>query len=243
MSTEYYSGQGRLYIAKYNNGVLGPYRWLGNVPKLELTTEVETLEHQESYTGSRLTDKKIIRGKTVGYSYDLEEITTENLALAYQGLIEQVEAGTATSATSPIDIKLGDLWTFKNQGLTNVVIVDSTSGTAQPLVVDVDYKLNDKFGSVEIIGDLSSLTLPLIATYDHSPATKIKFLKAASGEYALRFEGLNTAEENAPVLVELHKASQEPAKQFGLINDEFATLSIEGEALAVDGDIVTITKI
>lgn len=242
MSTEYYSGQGRLSIARWKNGKVGAFRFLGNVPKLEISTKVDKLEHQESHTGQRLKDKVIIKGKSISYSYDIEEITNENLAMAYQGLVSISEAGTAVTETSPETLTKGDLWALKHQNVSDVAIVDST-GTPQPLAEGVDFSVNKKFGSIEILTDLASLKLPLSVTYNHGTSTTIEFMQDAAGEYALRFEGLNTAEDNAPVLIQIYKTQQDPAGKFDVINDDFASMTIEGEALAVDGKLASITKV
>lgn len=71
--SEYFSGQGKLWIAPVMGGVIqhNKSRWVGNVPELTLETEVETEVHKESWSGRRAKDlvlkkRKIaeIHGKT-----------------------------------------------------------------------------------------------------------------------------------------------------------------------------------
>ena len=53
----YFSGQGRVFIgARDNNGNPQGLVYVGNVPDLKVSLSVETLEHQESQSGQRLTD-------------------------------------------------------------------------------------------------------------------------------------------------------------------------------------------
>ncbi len=60
----YFSGQGRVYIgARDSNGNPLGLNFVGNVPELKVSLSVETLEHQESTSGQRLTDLQLIKTK------------------------------------------------------------------------------------------------------------------------------------------------------------------------------------
>jgi hypothetical protein len=57
----YFSGQGRVYIgARDITGKPQGLNYVGNVPELKVSLSVETLEHQESTSGQRLTDLQLI---------------------------------------------------------------------------------------------------------------------------------------------------------------------------------------
>ena len=57
----YFSGQGRVYIgARDEVGNPQGLVYVGNVPELKVSLSVETLEHQESTSGQRLTDLQLI---------------------------------------------------------------------------------------------------------------------------------------------------------------------------------------
>ena len=57
----YFSGQGRVFIgARDANGNPQGLTFVGNVPDLKVSLSVETLEHQESQSGQRLTDLQLI---------------------------------------------------------------------------------------------------------------------------------------------------------------------------------------
>lgn len=235
---QYYSGQGRVYLAKYENGVKGVSRWLGNVPSLSIETDVESIEHQESYTGQRTTDKKITTKKTVKVNFTLEDISNENLALAFFGDIKKVVGASVSDEMSPILTKNGS-FLLKHNGVSNVVIKDKDN---QPLIKDTDFVVDEKFGRVTYISDSQTLKMPLKVSYDHKDNTHIKFLSSAQGEYELVFDGLNTAESNAPLQVIVHKIALDPAGTFDLINDEFNQFEITGEALMTDEGIVSIRQ-
>ncbi|PZP63952.1 MAG: hypothetical protein DI596_02300, partial [Azospira oryzae] len=60
----YFSGQGRVYIgARDALGNPQGLAYVGNVPELKVSLSVETLEHQESVSGQRLTDLQLVKTK------------------------------------------------------------------------------------------------------------------------------------------------------------------------------------
>ena len=93
----YFSGQGRVYIgARDTAGNPQGLSFVGNVPELKVSLSVETLEHQESTSGQRLTDLQLIKTKKGEFACTLEELIAVNLGLALYGTtIEQV-SGTVT---------------------------------------------------------------------------------------------------------------------------------------------------
>jgi hypothetical protein len=50
-------------------------------------------------------------------------------------------------------------------------------------------------------------------------------------EYALRFEGLNTAESNEPVLIEVFRISADILKELALISDKVQAFELAGSVL------------
>lgn len=236
---EYFSGQGKLTIAEYVDGKPKNYRFVGNVPKLTLGIEVDKEEHKESHSGMRAVDKVIISEQNVEVSFTLEDVNAENLALAFGANLVDVAEKSVTDETSPT-LSKGDNWILAHQNVSNVVIKDKAE---QPLVVGVDYIVNEAFGRITYISDSKTLQLPFKANYTAGTAKKVEFLKRMGVEYALRFEGLNTANNNRPVLVEVHKMTLDPASSFDLINDEINQFEITGKALLANGELVTITKL
>ncbi|HOD32786.1 MAG TPA: hypothetical protein PKO12_04875, partial [Holophaga sp.] len=88
-------------------------------------------------------------------------------------------------------------------------------------------------GAIEIL-DLTTggpFTAPLKADYTPGATKEVGLFTVGSTPYYLFFEGLNTADSNEPVLVDLFKVQIDPSKQFDLITDEYAKFPIEGSAL------------
>ncbi|UZA39150.1 hypothetical protein [Moraxella bovis] len=236
---EYYSGQGKVFVAPIVDGKTGAFRFVGNVPALSLETSVEKNEHKESHTGTRAVDKVIISEQNVEVSFTLEDVNIDNLALAFHGEIIDVAGESITDAVLG-ELTKGDNWVLTHQNVSDVVINDKNS---QPLVVDVDYILDKTFGRITFISDSQTLKQPFTVSYTAGTAKQVKFLKKSNPEYALRFEGLNTAENNKPVLVQIHKMAIEPASTFDLINDELGQFEVTGKALMTNEGLVTISKL
>lgn len=79
----YYQGSGNLYWTPDG----GAERHVGNATKFEVGVELTTREHNERMTAARSVDRIFITGQKAKWACDLEEITPENLAMAFLGSI------------------------------------------------------------------------------------------------------------------------------------------------------------
>lgn len=239
--SEYYSGQGKVFLAPVVGGLIqhNKARWVGNVPELTLETAVETKEHKESWSGSRTKDLVLTAEKSLTFKAKLEEFTKENLTLAFQADAQEVQSGKATDEASAQELKAGDVWFLANRKISALTIKDSASSSAKTLEAGKHYTVDETFGRVELI-NLEGLTLPLKASYSFAQATRLDVMKTNVEGWYLRFEGLNTAKGNTPVLVELYKTDLSPAKTLSLINDELGSFELEGKALLHNGSLANI---
>lgn len=235
MANRYFSGQGTLRIAPIVAGVVGALRDVGNVPALSMETSIEEVEHKESQSGFRATDHVLVKGQTMSINFTTDNLNADNLALAFKGAVQTVAGATVTNETKTL--AKGDSWQLKGGKVTNLVITDNAS---QPLVAGTDYLLNAEFGRVTFISNSMSLTQPLKASYTHGEKTRIEFLSQPQGEYYLVFEGLNTAESNAPVKIEIYKAKINLDGSFDVINDEYGELQFTGKVLMTNGKMANI---
>ncbi|AUX61662.1 hypothetical protein JF634_11355 [Simonsiella muelleri] len=240
---EYFSGQGRVKLAPYFGGVVKKHkaRWIGNVPSLELETELETDEHLESHTGTRSADRVREKSRKVKFKMTLEDFASANLAIAFQASLTNVPKGNVADLTSADDLAVGDSWQLGKIKVSDVVLTDSTASSPKTLQAGVNYRIDERFGMVDVL-DLSGLKLPLKASFKHDSADVLGLMLEKAEGYYLVFEGLNTAESDKPVLVEIHKAAISPAKTLALINTDLASFDLEGTALMSDGNMVTVTK-
>ena len=229
----YFSGQGKLKVAPRVNGVVGAFRWVGNVPEFKPAFAVQKLEHKEAWSGQRLLDKTIIQENKATLSATLEDWSKENLALAVRALMTNVPAGTATDRLSPAALVVGDEWALPHQKVSTVVITDS-AGVPATLVATTDYTVDLVFGVVTIV-NLGAYVLPLKAAYAYAEVDSLAFFSAGGSEVAVRFEGVNTANNNSPVFAEFYRIELDPTKELGLITEELGQFVLEGTAL-IDPD-------
>ncbi|MEW5708778.1 MAG: hypothetical protein AB1830_07725 [Pseudomonadota bacterium] len=226
----YFSGQGKLFVAAVSGGVPGPFRFVGNVPELTIQMETDVLEHKESSSGQRLTDLRLIREKTASFSATLEDFSEENLALALYGTNTQIAAGNVTGEAFPNPVANGDYVRLAKQKVSSVVIKDSAA-TPATLTPGTHYEVaSADHGTIKIL-NIGTFVQPFKADYSYAQVQNINLFTQAQPQVWLRFEGLNTADANKPVLVELYKCAPNPLNELALIGEEIAQMQLEGSVL------------
>lgn len=227
----YFSGQGRVYIGERDEfgnpkGLLP----VGNVPDLKVSLSIETLEHKESQTGQRLTDLTLIKEKKGEFSCTLEELLTTNLELALYGTTtNDTTGGTVTDEALPNPVNVGELYVLQHQNISGLSIKDSA---ATPVTVDTNhYRVNEKHGSI-VFNDLATYTQPFKASYSYGASRSTAMFTRPLPERWVRFEGLNTADGNRPVVIDLYRVSINPAKELSVITDELLQFELSGNVLA-----------
>lgn len=89
----YFSGTG---IVSFKASGQSTYRDLGNAPDVTLELVLDTTDHKSSRDGARSVDRIFVNSKKGQLTLTLEEITPENLALAFLGTVETNTAGLTT---------------------------------------------------------------------------------------------------------------------------------------------------
>jgi hypothetical protein len=239
-NTEFYSGQGVLMISERDAaGNPAGFRVVGNVPSVEIQNNLTTFEHKESITGQRAIDLRLTQENNVAVNITLESFDKENLALSMYGESTDVIAAVAAVFNTPVVI-LGGLYGLGKVRVSNVVVTDTATG----LITYVDgdnYTLDENSGSIRVFtaaeqtaagaADLIAAADLLTVTFDHEAQVKIDALTAPRPELYLRFEGLNTAKGNEPVVVEVFKFAPDPAAVIALLSDEVWQGELNGSAL------------
>jgi hypothetical protein len=238
MST-YASFQGRVFLGKRD--ALGnpiEVRSPGNVAELKLSLKTDVLEHYESQTGQRTLDHRMVKQKSATVNLTLEEFTQENLALALYGNHVTGSSGTVTDeplgGATPL---VGDRYFLAHPKVSSLVLKDG-SATPKTLVAGVDYTADTDFGAIQFLrlDDGGSPATPYVppfkASYAFGAATEIGIFTQPLPERYLRLEGLNTAQGNAKVLVELYRVAFDPLKDISFISDEYNKFELEGSLLA-----------
>ena len=238
MST-YASFQGRVYLGK-RDAIGNPIevRSPGNVAELKLMLKTDVLEHYESQTGQRTLDHRMVKQKSAMVNLTIEEFTKENLALALYGNFVTAVPGTVTAepigGAAPV---IGDRYFFAHPKVASLVLKDSSAAPVT-LVAGVDYTADPDFGALQFLrlddggAPATPYLAPFKASYAFGAATEIGIFTQPLPERYLRLEGLNTAQGNAKVLVELYRVAFDPLKEISFISDEYNKFEMEGSLLA-----------
>lgn len=243
MSTIYFSGQGKLFIASRDvGGNALAFRQVGNVPHLSVSFATDLLEHKESTSGQRLTDHRMQRGKSASVKFTLEDFSMSNLALALYGSASVQAAGSVvTPEVFPNPVAVGDFVRLAFPKVSALVVKDS-AGTPATLVNNTDYRLESAdHGMVEIL-NLGTYVQPIRAfSYSYAQHTRVGFFTQPTPERYLRFEGLNTENNNAPVLIEIYRVSVDPLGELPLISEDMSKMEMTGGALYDDTRVADTT--
>mgnify|MGYP001598043840 CR=1 FL=1 len=237
ITSRYFSGQGIVSIATRSTaGEPQGFVNIGDVSALSITQEVTKEEHTDHTTGNRATDAVLQTKTTVGVSMTIGNLSRENLALMSQGSSATVAAGSVTNEVVKAYLAKTVALAHPNVAAVNVT---NTAGTVT-YVVGSNYTVNAEAGSINIlnaaaqtaavapIADLQDLHID----YTYAAYDTVDAFTSAAPERWIRFEGLNTADSNKPVIVDIFKFLFSPFAELPLINDSFAEFVVEGEALS-----------
>jgi hypothetical protein len=253
-TNDYNLGRGILYFAPLDsNDVPKDYRDLGNVTDFKLTPTIETLEHQSSRTGLKITDKEVILSEKWEISFTLDELNFENLALFMSGEANQ-RANTGGSALTGSDNfvvyeqgRWYDLYsdaagrpTTDPQGdrLYDIGTVDiQPSGGGTSYTLGTDYLVDNVMGRIFVIdgggitGSGSGTSYDLDIAANASAAAnldRVQAMSLSSIEGALKFISENPAAGSNKVEYQIHKVKLYADGDLALIGDDWSTFSLKG---------------
>lgn len=243
----YYSGQGKLFVADRNtDGTPKGFREIGNVPSLTLSIETSKFEHTESMSGNRATDLTIIEEKKGSFTFTMEDMVPANLAMAVWGDVVNVAAVAAQEETAKA--YLGFMGALSVVNISNVVVKDATETTTyefgtSPTAAESKNGWIDEVNGTFYVFDDATQTANLAAAniadedvlhfdYDLGAAVRVDAFTNTSSVKWLRFQGLNTTPGSAEkVIVDIFKADLDPLNEYGLINEQLASLEVSGSIL------------
>ncbi|MFN3593894.1 MAG: hypothetical protein ACK4TK_04320 [Thiobacillaceae bacterium] len=230
----YFSGQGRVYIgARDAAGNPAGLTFVGNVPELKVSLSVDTIEHQEAQSGQRLTDLQLIKTKKGEFACTLEELIPVNLALALYGHSTPITPGTVTGEALPNPVTPGHLYPLAMQNVSAVQVQDSDPTTPKTLPA-AQYSVNAKHGSLVILDATTGgpYVEPFTVDYAYGAVQSTAMFTQPLPERWIRFEGLNTADGNREVVIDLYRVAINPAKELSIITDELLKFELSGQVLA-----------
>ncbi len=232
------SGQGKVYAGKRDaNGNSLAFDFLGNVPSFELALNIDVLEHKESTSGQRLIDLRLVTGKKVDLTMNVQEFTPTNLALLVQGQVDTQGAGsvTAEAINGGNAIVVGETYALAGKDIASRVLTDS-AGSPATLATPADYIPNLPYGLVQIIS-AGSYVAPIKAAYTKKTGQKsVGMFTVAESIRWLRFLAVNTAQKTTAgaykrFVLDLFNVQFDPTTALGLIQDTLADGELKGSVL------------
>ena len=231
----YFSGQGIVYVADRNStGDILSYTDVGNVPSLRVSLETTTVEHKESRSGKRLIDLRLTTENNARVTMTLEKFTKKNLQILLFGL--ESSATSSTTITGEIlnknwnTVAVGNVYFTKYPNASALTL----KAGATTLVLNTDYTVDLPTGRITILSISASGptgTDDLTVDYTAAAYESVTMFRDAQKPRALKFVGLNTADSERAVIVDLYNVIFDPATNFDLINDEVAQFELEGSVL------------
>lgn len=228
-NTEYFIGQGKVYIAPRTSGgsISGGWTELGDTEKLEVTTKQNFIDEYESCSGNRSIALHIPTQTDWALSVDAKSFSKENLARAFYGTATAVASGSAT-AEAVTAYALNQIIPLKKADVSTVVVKKG----ATTLVKDTDYTLDAKNGTITIISGTNTGAFPAALTVDYAYAAQevVQANTQTISEYAIRFQGINLATKKE-VIADLHRVSLDLSQALSLIGIQVNKFTMGGMLL------------
>lgn len=220
-----YIGVGRVHARPF--GSTGKFRHVGNVEALNLKQTLDTQKQRDYTRTGGGTAVRVDRIESVEAAMTWLTFSAENWALACAGEAHEVAAGSVTVAEVVKGYKGATVRLAHPP--SNIDLVTNVGGTTT-YVAGTDYVMSA--GGLEF-PDTSTITeaADLKVTYDYAAYTRIEGAVSSGVELELWFEGLNEADADAPVLVDLWRVSMPAAEEVALIGTELGQMQFASELL------------
>ncbi len=229
-NSEYWSGQGPCFLASRDtDGSDLGFEFLGDMPQVEISNNINRTNIQENVTGGRLTAVSFAGDREYALSLTFNSTKAEHLAKILQADLTTKAAGSVTDeAVTGYHDKFVNLAHVK---VSSVVVTNDTGATTY--VKDTDYVEHLDEGMIEILST-GSITdaQALLVDYDYAAQKTLKH-NPTNSEYILVAPAMNRARDNKRGKLILHKISIDPGS-IKLIQDGdlISQATVSGTVLA-----------
>lgn len=238
----YTLGRGELYFNKFKPGTMTGIgeRYFGNTPEINMTNEVETLDHYNSDRGIREKDASVILQTSRSGSFTTDHISPENLALFFFGNTEALTQTAETGESETIaDVQPGFFYQLgvsgqNPTGVRNVKNVTvSVSGSSK--TAGTDFLVNADLGRIEILeGGTIAKGDTITVGYDTEASSRILVVSGSTSiEGSLRYIAQNPKGDQIDYFWPWVRIN--PNGDFALKGDEWQVIPFSFEALRRPG--------
>ena len=214
--TDYYYGHGELWLGdRAADGTVATFVNFPEIDELSISLAVQRVEHMSKRSSMRIKDISVPVETSAAGKFVCSSFTASMLADYLFSSTAAVGAGTLT-AVSLGTVVAGNWYKIAGdyRDITLTYIKDS-AGPPVTLVNGTDYTIDLAAGMVKCL--IATGTMPWKITGTSGAGTGIGLLNTRKYEKYLRFKGINLADGDNSVTVDLYKIQIEPAKELALL--------------------------
>lgn len=231
---KFHYGQGEVLAARWDGDTppaANAWMKLWDVDALSMALTRDSFTHKESRSGKKMEVREIPNGESGTIKASIASINTYNLALLMSSVPQDIAGGSVSGFELPGGVAPGDVILTDHIGISSLVVTDS-AGT--PVVVPSDnFTVAGGYGKIEVksLPSGPAPTQPLKLAYTYAVARAVGILAATNpAKIALRYNGINLAENGAPVVVDYWKLSVGVLSELALINNDTSVAKMPFEA-------------
>ena len=205
-----YAGQGAVFISGLGNDLLPiGFGELGKLSGATIFVKNNQLTHTSSRHSAEVLDAAITRAPTVTVTLKGSHLDYDVLSKFVGGVVTRTEEGVTTEAL-PYPVSAGMIYPLNYTGSSDVVITNLVGDITY--IVGVNYMIYGSGNSFKVLPEQEQIdagatdvlnNLQVEVSYTHEANIELAATMVPVDPVALRFEGLNTAQDNIPVVVEL----------------------------------------
>lgn len=215
---------GQVYARAY--GTTAPLTPVGNVLSLSLSHAEDIKKQPDMTRGGGGTYAQTRRISESSISMELADWNAVNFARATFGTAALVAAGNAVDESHP-NAQPGGLVRLLRPSPSAVTVKIG----AATIVAAGNYEIRPEgIFVLEASADITAGATVLVS-YAYPEHVNVEALTTSSPQIELSFGGLNEADSGKPVIVDVFRIGLGVAQQLSLIQDDFGTMSVEGEIL------------
>lgn len=246
MASRGFLGAGDLYIARYVNGVPGPYAGPYECTKFEIKPNIEV---KEMTSKGRNTYGQVIETVAIpqpaDLTVDLPEVNRETLAIALLGTVAAVSQASGTLTDEVVTVAALDSW-IPLPKASFTTITAKTSGDVA-LTEGEDFIVDKQLGWIKVLSTnnnsvVAANTIKVSGAYSATTGDEIKGATNAQLRARFKLVGKNIADDLGFV-VTVHEAVIAADSAFDFLQDDFASISLPGRMKTPSGYIEPFTVV